>query len=70
MGSHVDLSTIQWRKASRSSASGSDCVELAGVFAAVAVRDSKDPDGPMLLIGRAAWRDLAERTRRGELDLS
>lgn len=46
----MDLSTAVWRKASRSSNNGGNCVEVARVGDVVAVRDSKDPDGPKLLI--------------------
>jgi hypothetical protein len=52
----MDLSDALWRKASRSGENGGDCVELAGMSGAVAVRDSKDPDGPVLLLTRAALR--------------
>ncbi|WP_030175669.1 DUF397 domain-containing protein [Spirillospora albida] len=52
----MDLSDATWRKASRSGENGGDCVELAGVPGAVAVRDSKDPDGPVLLLTRTALR--------------
>ncbi|GAA4238101.1 DUF397 domain-containing protein [Actinomadura meridiana] len=64
-----ELSLAQWRKATRSSASGSDCVELAGVSRLIAIRDSKDPDGPKLLIDRSAWSKLADQVKYGELDL-
>ncbi len=47
----------QWRKAKRSLNNGGECVEVAAtVGAVVAVRDSKDPDGPVLLLTRAALR--------------
>lgn len=65
----IQLARARWRKASGSSASGSDCVELAPLPGLVAVRDSKDPEGPMLVFERAQWRLLAERVGRGELDL-
>ncbi|KAF4407748.1 MULTISPECIES: DUF397 domain-containing protein [Streptomyces] len=50
-----------WRKSSHSGAQGGECVEIAvsGAPAArVAVRDSKDPDGPRLTVGSAAWADF------------
>jgi hypothetical protein len=59
---------LDWRKATASQGS-QGCVELAPLPELVAVRDSKDPEGPMLLFGRAAWRHLGERVSRGELDL-
>ncbi|WP_346042492.1 DUF397 domain-containing protein [Actinomadura chokoriensis] len=56
---------MTWRKSSRSGSSGGSCVELAGVEDAVAVRDSKDPDGAVLLVPRpvlrAALRGLTGR---------
>jgi Domain of unknown function (DUF397) len=33
----------------------------------MAVKDSKDPDGPVLLFGADAWRAFAQRVKRGEL---
>ena len=52
----MDLSNVAWRRSSRSTSSGGNCVELADAGGAVAVRDSKDPDGPVLLLTRAALR--------------
>ncbi|SNR42729.1 DUF397 domain-containing protein [Actinomadura mexicana] len=52
----MDLKHAKWRKARRSLSNGGECVELAGVGGAVAVRDSKDPDGPVLLLTRATLR--------------
>ncbi|GAA2269606.1 hypothetical protein GCM10010402_27080 [Actinomadura luteofluorescens] len=52
----MDLKNAEWRKAKRSLSNGGECVELAGVVGVVAVRDSKDPDGPVLLLTRAALR--------------
>jgi len=52
----IDLSAALWRKSSYSNGTGGDCVEVAGDFPEVVpVRDSKAQDGPVLLIGPAAW---------------
>jgi hypothetical protein len=59
----------QWRKASRSSGTGNDCVELAGVEGIVGVRDSRDPDGPKLAFSRSEMAALASRIKAGGLDL-
>lgn len=58
----MDLSKAEWRKATRSLNNGGECVELADVAGAsiVAVRDSKDPDGPVLLLTRAALRTAVQ----------
>jgi hypothetical protein len=53
----ADLTGAQWRKAIRSSSNGGNCVEVAdNLPGVVAVRDSKDPAGPALTFGPAAWR--------------
>ncbi|MER5453728.1 DUF397 domain-containing protein [Micromonospora sp. NPDC002389] len=62
----MDLSSARWRKATRSGTSGGNCVEVAdNLPGVVGVRDSKDPTGPALTFGPAAWRtfinQLAER---------
>lgn len=46
--------TGPWRKSSFSEAE-SECVEVAVGADAVAVRDSKDPDGTRLVFPRGAW---------------
>jgi hypothetical protein len=58
----MDLNKAKWRKATRSLNNGGECVELADVAGAslVAVRDSKDPDGPVLLLTRAALRTAVQ----------
>ncbi|WP_242901346.1 DUF397 domain-containing protein [Actinomadura terrae] len=52
----MDLSNARWRRSSHTGSNGGNCVELAGLGGAVAVRDSKDPDGPVLLVAPAALR--------------
>lgn len=52
----VDLSRADWRKSSRSGqGSNGDCVEVALVSPAVAVRDSKRPDAGAITFGAATW---------------
>lgn len=63
------MNMINWRKSSRSSGNGGNCVEVAGVTRAVAVRDSKNPDGPNLAFDRRSWAAFTARVKRGGFDL-
>lgn len=56
----MDLSKAVWRKASRSTAEGDNCIEVAGVSNVVALRDSKDPSGPKLIISHSDFWHLAD----------
>ena len=44
-----------WRKSTYSGSEGGACVEVAAHPAAVHVRDSKNPDGPMLTLTPSTW---------------
>ncbi len=57
-----------WRKSSRSSQEGDTCVEVAGLHATVGVRDSTEPEGPVLHVGRDVLTRLLERIKTGQLD--
>jgi len=58
---------LVWRKSSRSGAAG-DCVEVARTPTVVAVRDSKDPEGPILEFAPDAWGEFVGLVRTGGLD--
>ena len=64
-----DLSRAQWRKSSRSGGNGA-CVEVAHTGTVVAVRDSKDPEGPKLVLTPAQWQAFAAGVKNGEFDLA
>jgi hypothetical protein len=66
----MDLSRAQWRKASRSNSNGGACVEAASLPGVIAVRDSKDPHGPVLTMPPAAWRGFIADVRAGRHDLT
>ena len=60
-----ELSAAIWIKSSYSDNDGGNCVEIApAIPAVVPVRDSKNPDGPVLVVSRSAW--LAFVSRHGE----
>lgn len=67
----LDVAGLPWRKSSRSSPNGSDCVEVAPVAVAevIAVRDSKNPSGPKLAFSSAEWSAFTGLIRSGALDL-
>lgn len=61
-------SAARWRKSSRSSGQGGQCVEIADLTPMIAVRDSKDPDGPKLTLNATAWRTLTHQIKNGHHD--
>jgi Domain of unknown function (DUF397) len=66
----VDLQRATWRKSSRSSGGGNgDCVDVADLGDAVAVRDSKHPDGAVLAFSPSEWRAFIEGAKAGDFDL-
>ncbi|WP_033321057.1 DUF397 domain-containing protein [Streptomyces yerevanensis] len=44
-----------WRKSSYSGSEGGNCVEIAAHTAAVHIRDSKNPTGPVLTVAPVSW---------------
>jgi len=58
---------LAWRKAQSSIGNGA-CLELAPVDGMVAIRDSKDPDGPILRYTPAEWRAFLDGAKKGEFD--
>ena len=63
-----DLSRAQWRKSRRSGGNGA-CVEVAQLRTLIAVRDSKDPDGPKLVFPAADWRAFTDAVKAGRFEL-
>jgi hypothetical protein len=61
----VDLTNARWRKSSYTGSSGTNCVEVAALPGTVAVRDSKDPGGPVLTLTPAAWRSFVAAVKAG-----
>ncbi|WP_328503376.1 DUF397 domain-containing protein [Streptomyces sp. NBC_00457] len=49
------LGPLAWRKSTHSSDQGGECVEIAEAPTCVAIRDSKNPAGPMLTLDPAAF---------------
>ena len=57
-----DLSTARWRKSTYSGGNNGACIELANLRA---VRDSKNPLGPALIVNTA---NLIAAAKAGHLD--
>jgi hypothetical protein len=69
-GYSLDLGAAAWRKSSRSGPYSDNCVEVAFVDGAVAVRDSKDPAGHPLVFTGSEWDAFVAGTKGGEFDLA
>lgn len=57
-----DLSRAQWRKSSYSGNTG-NCVEVVTTESGVAIRDSKNRDGGVLVVSIRAWQELIHTFR-------
>ena len=66
--SQEELLSLNWRKAKRSMSNG-NCAEIALAAGAVAMRDSKDPKGPVLRYPEGAWRSFTTDARAGKFDV-
>lgn len=59
----------RWRKSSYS-ADTANCVEVDQCWCrGVPVRDSKNPDGPVLVFSEPAWADFLARVKQGQFDI-
>ena len=63
-----DLSTAVWWKSSRSNGQG-QCVECTYGDGVLALRDSKDPQGPVLRFTRTGWSAFVAGIKDGEFDI-
>jgi len=69
MAEGIDLSRAVWRKSTRSN-NGGACVEVAlNLPRVVAVRDSKDQGGPVLMFSLQDWAAFIEGVHEGQFEL-
>jgi hypothetical protein len=68
-GMDVDLDGAVWQKSSRTGPTKDNSVEVAFVGDAIAVRDSSDPDGPVLIFTPAEWDAFVDGAKDGEFDV-
>ena len=60
-----------WRKSSYSGGNGGDCVEVTSTGKPlIAVRDSKDPNGPKLAVTPPTWESFIQRVRGATLNVA
>ena len=59
--------SLSWLKAHSSSANGA-CIEIASATGNIAIRDSKDPNGPILVYTQSEFSAFLEGARKGEFD--
>ena len=64
----VELSSPEWRRSSHCAADS--CVEVAIVGDHVAVRNSKDIHGQILLFDKEVWGDFLVDIREGAFDFN
>ncbi|MEM8926347.1 MAG: DUF397 domain-containing protein [Actinomycetota bacterium] len=60
--------TLRWRKSSFSANGGANCVEVARVDDEIAVRNSNDPDGPVLRFTGSELAAFVAGCGAGEFD--
>lgn len=65
--SDEERANLIWVKAEYSGANG-QCVEIASTAGKVAIRDSKDPGGPILVYTPAEFKAFLHGARNGEFD--
>jgi hypothetical protein len=65
------LDAAVWKKSSRSNGNGgNNCVEVAILDTVVAVRDSKNPTGPALILNPSDWAEFVDSAKAGEFDMN
>lgn len=61
---------MQWKKSSASNSQG-QCVQVAALPGdKVAVRDSKDQNGPVLIFTDPEWEAFVGGVKKGEFDMA
>ncbi|MBD0708880.1 MULTISPECIES: DUF397 domain-containing protein [unclassified Streptomyces] len=61
------IGDASWNKSSYSGPTGGECIEVADLAAHIAVRDSKDPQGPAFLASPAAFTAFVSAASAGRI---
>ncbi|MEU6623407.1 DUF397 domain-containing protein [Streptomyces litmocidini] len=67
MGTNQNLTGAHWRKSSYSGDTGGNCIEIADLTAHIAIRDSKNPEGPAFLATPAAFTAFVNAAAEGRV---
>ncbi|MFB8407621.1 DUF397 domain-containing protein [Streptomyces sp. NPDC055912] len=67
METNRSLAGARWRKSSYSGDNGGQCIEVADLAAHIAVRDSKNPEGPAFLATPAAFTAFVTAAAEGRI---
>jgi Domain of unknown function (DUF397) len=59
----MDLTSATWRKSSYSGNNGGNCVEVRAADHLIAIRDCKDPHGPILVFDPKDWQRFANQVK-------
>jgi uncharacterized protein DUF397 len=59
----MDMTDVAWRTSSYSGSNGGTCVEVGTLGSDVAVRDSKDQDGPQLAFAPVTWQTFTTQLK-------
>ncbi len=59
----MDVTALAWRTSSYSGSNGGTCVEVGTAGPAVAVRDSKHQDGPLLAFPAGTWKAFTDQLK-------
>jgi hypothetical protein len=59
----MDVTGSPWRTSSYSGDNGGACIEVGMAGLTVAVRDSKDQDGPQVVVSANIWRTFTNQLK-------
>ena len=62
-----DRTKAIWRRSTRNKSG--ECLEVAFVDELIGVRDSRHPDGPVLVFTRPEWDAFVKGAKDGEFDM-
>ncbi|SDH76847.1 protein of unknown function [Sinosporangium album] len=69
MDLRAELETAAWRKATKSTGNGGNCIEVAPLSGGrVAIRDTEAPELAPYVVRAEVWEAFTDRVKKGEFD--